>query len=319
MKIIHFFGLCLLTGLASLATAQTWPSKNLTIVVPYPAGGTSDVLARLLQKPLSEALGVTVVIENKTGAGGMLGAGSVAMNNDGHTVLLTDLGGLTTGILTIKDLPFKAEQLQGVGMLAYSPHLLAVHPGVTANNLKELAVYSQKTPLSLASAGSGSPNHLGVVDIALTSGLKFVHVPYRGGAQAITDTLAGVTHVLLNGMVATAPHIHGGKLKLIGVSSKARLASQPNWPTLAEQGVPGFESGTYQGFMTSASMARANVDKLNAVIAQVANQAEIKKRVNELGADLMLLSPKDTGEWLLSDRKRWANVIEKAGKNIESN
>ncbi|MEY2843060.1 MAG: hypothetical protein RI920_1097, partial [Pseudomonadota bacterium] len=239
-----------LAGLAAspwpAAQAASWPSQPVKIVVPFAPGGTSDVIARLIAKPLSDALGVPVIIENKTGAAGNVGAGAVANATDAHTLLLSDLGSMAISPLINKDLPFKPEQLQGVTLLAYSPHLLAVHPSVPANTVAELVAWSQKNKLNAASSGSGTPNHLGIVDIALTTGLKWQHVPYRGGAQAINDTMAGTTQLLLNGMVATYPLVQAGKLKLIGVSKRTRMAVIGQVPTLAEQGVTGFESGTYQ-------------------------------------------------------------------------
>jgi tripartite-type tricarboxylate transporter receptor subunit TctC len=142
------------------------------------------VIARLISKPLGDALSATVVIENRTGAAGNVGAAAVANATDGHTMLLSDLGSMAISPLISKDLPFKAEQLVGVTMLAYSPHLLAVHPSVPANTVQELVAWSQKNKINAASSGSGTPNHLGIVDIALTTGMKWQHVPYRGGAQA---------------------------------------------------------------------------------------------------------------------------------------
>ena len=299
------------------ASAAAWPNQTLRIVVPFAAGGTSDVISRLISKPLSDVLGVSVVIENRTGAAGNVGAAAVANATDGHTMLLSDLGSMAISPLISKDLPFKPEQLVGVTMLAYSPHLLAVHPSVQASNIKELTALSQRSKLNVASSGSGTPNHLGVVDIALTTGMKWQHVPYRGGAQAINDTVAGTTHMLLNGMVATYPLVQAGKLKLIGVSKRSRMAIISQVPTLAEQGVTDFESGTYQGVMVSSSMPRAAVERLSAALIQVIRAPEIRARMIELGAEVQTSSPSETTQFVLRDRERWAKVIQRAGKDIE--
>ena len=307
----------LTVGAGSRAWAATWPSQPLKIVIPFPAGGTSDVIARLISKPLSDVLGVAVIVENKTGAAGMVGAGAVASATDGHTMLLSDLGSMAIAPLINKDLPFKPEQLQGVTMPAYSPHLLAVHPSVSANTVKELVAFSQKTKLNAASSGSGTPNHLGIVDISLTTGMKWQHVPYRGGAQAINDTMAGTTHLLLNGMVATYPLVQAGKLKLIGVSKATRMAVISNVPTLAEQGVTGFESGTYQGVMVSNTMPKAAIEQLSAALIRVIRMPEIRARLIELGAEVMTSTAAETTQWVATDRKRWASVIQRAGKDIE--
>jgi tripartite-type tricarboxylate transporter receptor subunit TctC len=301
----------------ALAAAPTWPSQPLRIIIPFAAGGTSDVIARLISKPLSDALGVPVVIENRTGAAGNVGAGAVASSTDNHTVLLSDLGSMAISPLISKDLPFKPSDLQGVTMLAYSPHLLAVHPSVQANNLKELVALSQRAPINVASAGSGTPNHLGVVDIALITGMKWQHVPYRGGAQALNDTVAGTTQMVLNGMVATQPQVTAGRLKVIGVSKRSRMALIGNVPTLAEQGATGFESGTYQGVLAASTMPKQAVERLSAALVQVARAPELRARLVELGAEVMTSNPADTNAFITTDRKRWASVIERAGKQIE--
>ena len=179
-------------ALAALATvgipafaASAWPSKPLRIVVPFPPGGTSDVIARLIAKPLGDTLGVNVFIENKTGANGSIGAAAVAQATDEHTLLLSDMSSLAIGPLVTKELPYKPNELKGVTMLAYSPHLLVAPPGLAANTLAEVVALSKVKSLNVASSGSGSANHLGVVEIALATGLKWQHVPFRGGAQAI--------------------------------------------------------------------------------------------------------------------------------------
>ena len=322
----HFIqqgGVAALTVAASAATSvhaagpTAWPRQPLRIVIPFPAGGTSDVIARLIAKPLSDALGQPVVIDNRTRAAGNLGAGVVANATDGHTLLLSDLGALAVSPLVVKDLPFKPEQLKGVTMLAYSPHILAVHPSVPANNVAELVALSKKQRLNVASSGSGTPNHLGVVDIALTTGLNWQHVPYRGGAQAINDTVAGTTQMLLNGMVATYPLVQGGKLKIIGVSKRTRMAVISQVPTLAEQGVTHFESGTYQGVMVASSMPVADVQALSAALIKVIRMPEIRARLVELGAEVMTMSPAETTQFVLKDRERWSSVIQRAGKDIE--
>jgi tripartite-type tricarboxylate transporter receptor subunit TctC len=311
-------------GVASTLVASTftslaasWPRQPLKIVVPFAPGGTSDVIARLISKPLSDALGVPVVVENRTGAAGNVGAGAVANATDAHTLLLSDLGSMAISPLISKDLPFKPEQLKGVTLLAYSPHILAVHPSVPANNMAELVAYSKKNKINAASSGSGTPNHLGIVDIALTTGMQWQHVPYRGGAQAINDTMAGTTQLLLNGMVATYPLVQAGKLKIIGVSKKTRMAIIGQVPTLAEQGVTNFESGTYQGVMVSSSMPAAEIEQLSAALIRVIRIPEIRARLVELGAEVMTSSPAETTQFVLQDRKRWASVIERAGKAIE--
>jgi tripartite-type tricarboxylate transporter receptor subunit TctC len=171
--------------LPAFTFAAAWPDKPLSIIVPFPPGGTSDVIARLISTPLGEMLKTTVVVENKTGANGAVGAAAVAQSSNEHTMLLSDMSSLAINAVMEKALPYKPSQLAGATLLAYSPHLLCTHPSNPANNVKELAERSKQKPINIASSGIGSANHLGAVEIALASGMKFVHVPFRGGAQSI--------------------------------------------------------------------------------------------------------------------------------------
>lgn len=296
-----------------------WPDKPLKIVVPFPPGGTSDVIARLIAKPLGDALGQNVIVENKTGANGGIGAAAVAQSTDGHTMLLSDMSSLAINAVMAKDLPYKPAQLSGVTMLAYSPHLLATHPQFPASNIRELVEQSRKKPLNIASSGIGSANHLGAVEIALASGMKFVHVPFRGGAQSIADVAAGNTQLVLNGMLATLPLVQSGRLKVIGVSKRTRMALLADTPTIAEQGIKDFESGTYQGIAVASTMAKADVEKLGAALIQVIRAPEMRARLVAAGAEVMTSNPKETTEFLLREGKRWGGLVQRAGAQLEGN
>ena len=310
-------GASLVVAGASVRAQNTWPSQQLRIIIPFAPGGTSDFIARIIAKPLGDALGVQAVVENRTGANGNVGAAAVAQATDGHTLLLSDIGSVAIAHLVAQDLTWKADDLRGVTMLAYSPHLLAVHPSVPANSIKDLVEFSKTKRINVASAGNGTVNHLGVVEIALATGLKWQHVPYRGGAQALNDTVAGTTQMLLNGMVATQPHVAAGRLKTIGVSKRTRMALIGNVPTLAEQGVAGFESGTYQGVAVSSSMAPAQVAKLSAALISVIRSPDVRARMVAAGAEVMTSTPAEIGNFLLAERKRWSGVIQRAGKELE--
>jgi tripartite-type tricarboxylate transporter receptor subunit TctC len=304
-------------GLGLPVHAASWPTQPVRIVVPFAAGGTSDVIARLMSNPLSDALGVPVLIDNRTGAAGNIGAAYVANATDNHTVLLTDLGSLAISPLVTKDLPFKPSDLQGVAMLAYSPHLLVVHPSVAASNVKELVALSQTSKINVASSGTGTPNHLGMVEIALETSMKWQHVPYRGGAQSLNDTAAGTTQVVLNGMLATLPLVQGGRLKVIGISKATRMPLVASMPTIAEQGVKNFESGTYQGVTASSKMPRQAIERLNAEMIRIIRSPDMRARLLEAGAEVMTSTPMETTDFIAKDRIRWANVIKRAGTQLE--
>src|SRR6187402_2228756 len=179
-----------------------WPDQPLKIIVPFPPGGTSDVIARLISKPLGDLLGANVIVENKTGANGAIGAAAVATSTDNHTMLLSDMSSLAINAVMDKALPYKPDQLRGATMLAYSPHILAATPSLPFNTVPELVAYSKTKPINAASSG--------IVEIALATGMKWTHVPFRGGAQSIADVAAGNTQIVLNGMLATLPLVQGG-------------------------------------------------------------------------------------------------------------
>jgi tripartite-type tricarboxylate transporter receptor subunit TctC len=310
-------GALLLGAVTAAAQSPVWPSQPLRIIVPFAPGGSSDFIARLITNPLAEALGVSVIVENKPGGAGNLGAGLVALGNDPHMVMLSDVGSLAIGPLVTKDLPFKLTDLKGVAMLGFSPHLLAIHPGVPANTIPELAALSKTRRINVASSGSGSPNHLGVVEIALATGMQWQHIPYKGGAQALTDTMGGTTDVVLNGALATLPHVKAGRLKAIGVSSRARIAGLEQVPTIAEQGVTGYESGTYQGVTVAATMPAANIAKLNAALLKIMAMPDITKRMNDAGADVTTSTPEEISSFIVKESARWEGVIQKAGAELE--
>lgn len=307
------------SGVGIPAFAAAWPSKPLRIIVSFPPGGTSDVIARLITKPLGDALGTTVIVENKTGANGAIGAAATAQANDEHTLLLSDMSSLAISPLVTKEMPYKPSELKGATMLAYSPHLLVTHPSVPVANIGELVAYSKTKAINVASSGSGSANHLGVVEIALATGMKWQHVPFRGGSQAIGDTAAGNTQLCLNGMLATWPLVQAGRLKLLGISKATRMALLSSAPTIAEQGVKGFESGTYQGVAVPTSLPKAHAEKLAAALIQVIRAPDIREKLVAAGAEAMTSTPAETTEFLAREARRWADVIQRAGAQLEGN
>jgi tripartite-type tricarboxylate transporter receptor subunit TctC len=234
-------------------------------------------------------------------------------------MLLSDMSSLAINAVMTKELPYKPEQLIGATLLAYSPHLLATSPNFPASTIKELVEQSQKKPLAIASSGIGSANHLGAVEIALATGMKFVHVPFRGGAQSIADVAAGNTQLVLNGMLATLPLVQGGRLKVIGVSKRTRMALISNVPTIAEQGVKDFESGTYQGIAVPATMNKATLARLSAALIQVIRTPDMRARLVAAGAEVMTSTPQETTAFLAGEARRWGGLIQRAGKQLEGN
>ncbi|MDR7376634.1 tripartite-type tricarboxylate transporter receptor subunit TctC [Rhodoferax ferrireducens] len=298
----------------SLSQAQAWPSKPIKLIVPYPPGGSSDIIARAISQPLAEALKQSVIVENKPGANGNLGADFVAKSApDGHTVLLCDVGALAISPSVYTKLAFDpSKDLRGVTMLAYSPHMLVVHPSVTANNLKELVALSKTTDLNFAVTAMGSAPHIAGVAVERASGAKWIYVPYKGGVQAISDTIGGQTQVLMNGMLATLPHVQSGKLKVLGISKKTRMPLVGNVPTLAEQGLADFESGTWQGTLVANGTPPAIIARLNAELIKIIRSADIRSRLTGQGAEVVTMPSAEQDQFFNRERIRWAQVVAQA-------
>jgi tripartite-type tricarboxylate transporter receptor subunit TctC len=308
-------------ALASAAQAQTYPSKPIRIIVPYAAGGTSDILARQVGPKLSDVWGQPVVVENKPGANGNVGADFVAKSApDGYTLLLTDLGGLVISASVYPQLPFNpAKDFSPVVMVSYSPHVLAVHPSVQASNVKELVALAKSQPgkLNFAISGIGGAPQLAGIEFAQRMGVQWTYIPYKGGSDAVAAVAAGQADVLFNGMLATWPTVQGGRLKAIGISSARRVPSAPDTPTVAEQGLAGFETGSFQGVIGPAGMPREAVAKLNGELIKVLNSAEMKDRFAKQGTEVRTGTPESLGAWMSAEQAKWAKVVKESGAKFE--
>lgn len=303
-----------------VAAQTTYPAKPIKIVVPFPAGGTSDVLARMLGQKMTESWGQPVVVENRPGSSGNLGADLVAKSApDGYTLVLMDVGNLVISPALFK-LPFTVEKdFAPVAMVAYSPHLLAVSSKVPANTPAELVAYAkaQKGKLNYAvAAGMGSASHLAGVMYAQRNGIEWGYVPYKGGAQAITDLIGGQVDVMFNGMVATYPHVKAGKIKLIAISSTKRNAQMPDTPTVAES-LPDFLTGSFQGLLAPAGTPKAVIDKLHAEVQRIAAMPEVRERLTTLGAEPSAMSPAEFGNWLKAEIPAMAKIVKDEKITVE--
>ncbi len=313
-------GSALLAGVTGArAQALDWPNKPIRIVVPYTPGGSSDIIARTISGPLGEALKTTVVVENKPGANGNTGTDLVAKSPaDGYTLLLCDVGALAITASVYDKLPFEpSKDLRGATMLAYSPHMLVVHPSVPATNLKELVALSKTTKLNFAVTALGSAPHMAGVAVERASGAKWEYIPYKGGSQAIQDTVGGQTQVLMNGMLATLPHVQSGKLKVIGISRPTRMPLVPEMATIAEQGIAGFESGTWQGVLVPAGTPPAVLARLSAELTRIIRSPDVRSRLTAQGAEVYTMSPTEFGQFFERERSKWAAVVKQSGVKIE--
>jgi len=302
-------------ALALPAHAQ-YPGKPIRVVVPFAAGGTSDILARAIGPKLTEAWGQPVIVENRTGANGNVGAEFVAKSApDGYTMLLSDVGALAINPSVYPEMTFDpAKDFSPIVMVSYSPHVLAVHPSLPVNDVKELIAYAKVNPgkLNFANSGTGGAPHLAGVEFAARTGVQWTYIPYKGGSAAVQDVVAGNANVLFNGMLATYPSVKSGRLRGLAVSSAKRVPTAPELPTIAET-LPGFETGSWQGLLAAAGTPREIVAKLNGELVRVLNTAEMKEFLAKQGTEVRSGPPEALGQFIASEKARWAKVVKENG------
>ncbi len=306
--------------LAVAAQAQKFPTKPVRIIVPFVPGGASDILARLLSTSLREPWGQPVIVENKTGAGGTIGTDVVVKAApDGHTLVVSDLGTMTIMPSLVKNIPYDLHKdLAPVTALTYSPYLVAVTPSLPPKSLKELVEYSKANPgkLNYATPGLGSNVHLAGLQFATAMGIQWTYIPSKGGAQAIQDVAGGHADLIFNSMLATAPHVKSGSLRLLAVTSPKRVGAFPDAPA-ANELLPGYTAGSWQGVLTTAGTPREVVAKINADIVKLLNTPEMKAKIIDLGAEPIGNSPEEMDRFLREDRARWAKLIKETGLKLE--
>ncbi|MGK9234614.1 tripartite tricarboxylate transporter substrate binding protein [Inquilinus limosus] len=319
--------LALAAGLAMLATAGNGPAaaqdfqRTVRIIVPYAPGGTSDTLARIIAPQLSEAIGQTVVVENKPGAAGNIGADAVAKADpDAHTLLLADVGSIATAPGLFPDLSYDPlKDLAPVGMIMFVPYVLAVNKDLPVNTAAELVDYAKANPgkLAVANSGIGGVNHITAVAMAKELGIQWKTVPYRGGSAATQAVVSGESKVIINGATATLPFVANGQLRGIAVTGKDRIASAPDIPTFIEAKLPSADVGSWQGLLTTAGSPPALVDKLNQALGEILKKPEVVERIAQQGGRVVAGPPADLGTWLATNTEAWGKVIADAGIKAE--
>ena len=302
--------------LAPLAAAQTWPSKPLRIVVPYPPGGANDIVARALQPALSAGLGQPLVIENRGGGATQLGTEAVARSApDGTTFLLTNIA-LGANPSLFAKLPYDTtKDLAPITLISSVPLVLVVHPSVPAKSATDFVTLAKAKPGSLnyASAGNGSANHLAMEMFRARAGIDVVHVPYKGFGPAMTDLLGGQVASAFATTLDSLPHVKAGKLRALGVSSAKRSAVAPDVPTIAESGLPGFDVNEWQMLLAPAGTAPAIIERMQREVANGLRHNEVKTRLTELGATPVGSTSADAATFLKSELARWADVAKRVG------
>ena len=303
-----------LLTLAMAATAQDYPTKPVRLIIPFPPGGSNDVVGRMIATGLGERLGKQVIVDNRGGAGGVLGTEVAAgAAPDGYTILVISLAyTVNPWLYKLKYDPLKS--FVAVAMLGSGANVLTVHPSVPVNTVKELIALAKQKPgvLNYASAGAGSFQHLGSELFKLMAGVDIVHVPFKGGGPAMIDVVGGHSQVLFSSLVQTGAHIRSGKLKALGVGSARRSALFPDIPTIAEAGVPGYEMANWWGIVAPTGTPQPIVDKLAKEIGVVLSSPETQKHFAAEGAEVVQKTPTEFAAFIEAELGKWQRVVNEA-------
>jgi len=316
----HSAGFVLTACVAASACAQSYPAKPVKIIIPFSAGGPADVYARYLGQHLQKPLGQPVVVENRVGGGGVIGADAVAKSApDGYTLLMMSNTHTVNESLRPKQ-PYKLmTDLVPVSPVNYSDLLLVVHPGVPAKNLKELLALAKSKPgaLNYASSGPGTPYHMAGELFKVMAGLDIVHVPHKESSGARTSVMGGQVQMMFDAITVMAKQAEAGKVRAIATSGRTRSAVTPNVPTVAEAGVPGYEATIWLGVMAPAGTPKTIVDKLNSEIQKVIALPEVKEAWAKQGAFPMHMTPAEFTKYMAQDIEKWAKVVKVSGAKVD--
>jgi tripartite-type tricarboxylate transporter receptor subunit TctC len=308
-------------ALTAPGVAQNYPDRVVRIVNPYPPGGSVDVMARLLAQKLGENLGQQFIVENRSGGGGNTGSDSVAKAEpDGYTLLFTAPGPLTVNQTLYSKLTFDpATDFAPIALFATAPIVLIVNPGVPANNVQELIALARKEPgkINFASAGNGTTNHLSGELFKSMAKVDIVHVPYRGAGPAMNDLIGGHVQMFFDLMPVVLPQVTTGKVRALGIAGAKRASSLPDVPTIAEQGVPGFDASSWYGLVAPAKTPEPVLAKLREEVAKALKTPDMVARIRELGSEPGAAFGKDFGAFMAAETKKWAEVIRASGAKAD--
>jgi len=310
-------------ALATTADAQapTYPTKPIRIVVPFPAGGATDILARAAAQRLTEAWGQSVVVDNRPGAGGNIGAELVAKSApDGYTLLMGTVGTHAINASLYAKMPYDhVKDFAPVILVAGVPNVLVVNPAVPANSVQELIAYAKANPgkLNFASSGAGTSIHLSGELFKVMAGVQMTHVPYKGSAPALQDLIGGQVQLMFDNLPPSLPQIKAGKLRALGVTSATRAPALPDTPTIAESGLTGFEASSWFGLLAPAGTPPAVIARLNGEIATWLGTPEAKEKLLALGANAAGGTPEDFAKHIAAETAKWAKVVKESGAKVD--
>jgi tripartite-type tricarboxylate transporter receptor subunit TctC len=313
MRLLHKLAACAALAFALTAPAfAAWPDKPVTLIVPWAPGGSTDILARMLSEHLTKDLGQPFIVENKAGASGNIGSNMVAKAKpDGYTLLVGSMSTHAMNQSLYTTMPFNGvDDFTPISLLAYVTNTMVTNPSVPANNVKEFIAYCKAHPgqINYASAGPGSTNHLSAALFEKATGCKMTHVPYKGGAPAVLDTVAGQTQLLFSAGTQTLPHVKAGKLKLLAVTESKRSALLPNVPTVAET-VPGYELAVWYGFFGPKDLPTEIVKRLNTEINHVMALPDVREKMGAMGVEVVQSTPESFAKTLRQDTDKYTKLI----------
>ena len=317
MKTVLALLLCVSLG----AVAQPFPSKPVRLIVPFPPGGAVDYYARAVQQRLQETLGQPIFIENRSGAGGMVGADLVAKAApDGYTLLVGNIASLAMNVGLYSKMTYDPRKdLTPIIRTVAVNYVMTVHPSVPARSVKELIDHAKANPgkLSYGSAGSGSAPHLATELLKQRAGIDMLHVPFKGGGPMVADLLGGQIHIVIADQANLMPHVKAGKLRALAVGTLERSAPYPDIPTIAESGFPGFEARAWQGIAGPANLPADIVTQLNAAFAKAMAFPEVHQRLLDGGLDPITGTPEDFAAFIRSEIDKWAKVAKDVGARVD--
>jgi tripartite-type tricarboxylate transporter receptor subunit TctC len=308
------------TLLAPASAQDKWPSKPITYIVPFPAGGTTDILARLIAQKLGPALGTTIVVDNKGGAGGSVGSEIASRAApDGYTILGGTISSHAINVSLYPKIGYDpVTSFVPVSLIGTNPTVLVVNQASPYKTLQDvIAAGKAKKALNSASAGSGTSQHLSLELLKSRAGIDITHIPYKGSGPAIQDVMAGQVDMMFDTTVVAGPHIESGKLRALAVTSAKRLPSMPNVPTVAESGVPGYEVISWQGVFAPAGTPKPIVDRLHAEIGKILREPEMQERLGKLGMQGADMTTEQIAAFQKAEVAKWAQVIKAANIKLE--
>ncbi len=316
---VVFFAGALAAGAGGVA-AQSYPTKPMRMIVPFPPGGATDITGRYLAQKLTEALGQTFVVENRPGANGTIGLDVAAKSPpDGHTLVLGQTGNLAISVHLAKVGYDPLRDFAPVTMVVSSPHVVAVHPALPVRSLKELIALARARPgqLNYASTGSGSAGHLGVELLKKSAKVDILHVPYKGAMPGITDLVAGHVAMMFTSVLSTQQFARSGRVRMLAVADARRSPSAPEIPTIAEAGIPGVEVTSWWGVLVPAKTPNDIVARLNTEVLKIMTSADARQRLGSMGADLVTNTPQQFADHIKLENAKWGQLARESGARVD--